>query len=389
MQKRSLNHYPKVSVILLNYNGISDTRACLYSLIKTTYPNINIIVVDNGSFVNEAVILRKEFHEKKNLIRCIRFNKNWGFAGGYNRIIKKVKSKYIVVLNNDTIVTKNWLEKLVIAAEKDDQIGVCQPKIMSLNKRDYFEYAGGAGGYVDKLGYPYAQGRIMFHLEQDNGQYDQQKEIFWASGAAMFIRRQILKQSGLFDEDLFAYVEEGDLCWRIKKAGFKIVVVPKARIYHKGLGTWSKFSQKKTFLIHRNSLIVLLEHLSIKKLLWVFPLRILLDYASIIFYISTGRVDFSLSVISAHFSLIVRMKSIVRKRNHIFWNRNRTLTERDMYPTSIIWEYFIKGKRRYSELLGVSSQIPTIHYAEMLQIKSLVIQKRKFEKIISSVKKAF
>ncbi len=358
-----MKYYPSVSIIIVNFNGITDTRVCLRSVFATRYPNFKIIVADNGSTINEIGILSQEFKSHKILWK--RFRKNFGFAGANNKIMKNVTSKYIALLNNDTIVEPRWLQKLIEYIDNDENAAVCQSKIRSFFKKDYFEYAGAAGGLIDSLGYPYARGRIGFHLEKDSGQYNTVSEIFWASGTAMLIRRKVLKTVGFFDADLHSYVEEQDLCWRVKKAGYKVLFVSSSIVYHKGLGSWGKYQTKKTFLIHRNNLMVLLEHMSWRRLVWVFPLRVLMDYASIFYYIFTKRTDFVLPVLWAHISLIAHLRKILAKRRHPFWNRNREIVEKDMWPTSIMWEYFIKGKRKYIELFGGTSDIPVMYYGDM------------------------
>lgn len=363
MSKSKMKYTPTVSIIILNFNGITDTRTCLHSVLKTKYPNFRIIVVDNGSAVNEIEALLQEFESLK--IQWYRFKKKLGFAGANNKILKMVKSKYIALLNNDTIVNPLWLRNLIQTLDKDKKIAVGQSKILSLTHNTYFEYAGAAGGLIDCLGYPYARGRIGFHLEQDNGQYNDVREIFWASGTAMIIRRSAIKEAGFFDPDLHSYVEEQDFCWRVKKAGYKVVFVPSSVVYHKGLGSWGKYQTKKTFLIHRNSLMVLLEHMSLRRLVWVFPIRILMDYASIFYYIYTKRTDFILPVLLAHISLVAHIRKIVVKRRHSFWNRNRRIVEKEMWPISIMWEYFIKGKKKYVELFGKTSDVPLMYYGDM------------------------
>jgi len=358
-----MKYTPTVSIVILNFNGINDTQTCIRSVLLTKYMNFKIIIVDNGSTVNEMKLLANEFRSRK--IAWKRFKKNLGFAGANNKIMKSITSKYVALLNNDTTVDPLWLEKLIQNVEKDEKIAVCQSKIHSLTHRDYFEYAGAAGGLIDGLGYPYARGRIGFHLEQDNGQYNTVCDIFWASGTAMLIRRKVLKTVGLFDADLHSYVEEQDFCWRVKKAGYKVVFVASSVVYHKGLGSWGKYQTKKTFLIHRNNLMVLLEHMSLRRLVWVFPIRILMDYASIFYYIYTKRTDFILPVLLAHISLVAHIRKIVAKRHHPFWNRNRVIVEKEMWPISIMWEYFIKGKRKYIELFGKTSDVPVMYYGDM------------------------
>ena len=188
----------KVNIIILNHNGIDDTRECLNSVLKTKFPGFRVVVVDNGSLINEAKILSQEF--KNNKVSFLRFNKNWGFTGGNNKALKKINTKYLVLLNNDTVVAPLWLKYLINTMEQDEKIAVAQAKMHSYFKKNFFEYAGAAGGFIDKYGYPFTQGRIFNTVELDEGQYDNMRNIFWASGAAMAIRRSVIKKIGcLFD----------------------------------------------------------------------------------------------------------------------------------------------------------------------------------------------
>lgn len=221
---------PPVTIVVLNYNGIADTRKCIRSLLKISYPNFSITVVDNGSTMNEAKLLSRQFRDRR--IEIVRFPKNFGFTEGNNKILRSVKTKYVVLVNNDVTVTPDFLEPLIVAMEQSKKIALAQPKILWTKNKKYFDYSGACGGYLDTLGYPFTRGRVFNTLEKDTGQYNTIVDIFWASGAAMVVRTSIFKKIGYFDSVFFNYMEEIDLCFRINKAGYRIVCIPDTYVYH-------------------------------------------------------------------------------------------------------------------------------------------------------------
>jgi GT2 family glycosyltransferase len=371
-----MKKYPSVTIIILNFNGLTDTRLCLLSVIRIKYPNFKVIVVDNGSDNNEIALLSKEFYDKR--IRWKRFNNNLGFAGGNNKIIKGLRSKYIFLLNNDTIVDPLCLRELIKIAELDKKIAVCQSKILSLSKKRYFEYAGAAGGFIDGLGYPYARGRIGFHLEEDIGQYDNVSEIFWASGAAMLIKKQILLKSGLLAEDFFFYHEETDLCWRIKSLGYKILFVPKSVVHHKGSGASKANFEKKIFFVHRNSLLLIARNISLQRLIWLLPLRIILDWASALFYLLTGKPRFVFSMLRAQISFALLLPNILKYRQ-TRTKINIIDVEKELFPLSVFWQYFVKNKRRFSEISGGHTASKVIYYKDMINIDMAIRNRQKIK----------
>ncbi len=382
---RKKKNWPEVTIIILNFNGLEDTRRCLTSLKKTQYPNFKTVVVDNGSKQNEGEILKREFSDPR--FSFIRHRRNYGFAGGNNRILRKIKSKYVVLLNNDTVVTPSWLAELVRTAESDPAIAICQPKVRSLYKKEYFEYAGAAGGFLDQLGYPYTQGRILFHLEKDIGQYDKVIDLFWASGAAMLIRRSIIAKTGMLDEDFFAYQEEIDFCWRALREGFRIVLAPKSIVFHKGTGTSGSHLGQKTYLVHRNNLMLVLQNFSLKRLAWVLPIRLFLDLASMAFYLLVRRLNFIIAVPRAYASLVVKLPLIVKKRKKVR-RKNLKEVEKGLTPKSIIWEYFIRGKRRFSEIHGERKKrvmTPTIYYEDLFPLKGVSVRRQKIKSFLGAI----
>lgn len=338
---------PEVTVIILNYNGGVETSACLWSVLQTRYPCYKVILVDNGSKVNEAKILEKEFKDKR--IKFVRFNKNWGYGQGHNLVLKDVKSKYVVFLNNDTEVDSNWLVELVKLAEKEPKIAACQPKIKSLVRKNFFDYAGAAGGFLDIFGYPFARGRLFDYVEEDTGQYDDPCDIFWASGTAMFVRRKALDEVGFFDKNFFAYAEEVDLCWRFHKVGLKVVYVPGACVYHHGGSTSNRNLNRKIFLVHRNHLLLLLKHYSVRELVLILLLRMVMELASILLYLIKGKPFFVFSVIFAWASLVLNVKMIFQARR-VKMKGADSLGKKLLYRRSIVFDYFILRKKKFTDL---------------------------------------
>lgn len=341
---------PKVIIIILNYNGLSDTVTCLKSLLKTIYPNFSIVVADNGSKSGEIEFLRTNFKNNKK-IDFVRFNNNLGFSEGNNRIIKMTKSKYIVLLNNDTKVEPRWLEEMVKSMERDKKNAACQAKIRSMSYPAYFDYAGAAGGFLDKLGYPYARGRIGFYLEKDLGQYDDEVDLFWGSGTCLMLRRRAIDKVGLLPSNFFFYHEETDLCWRLKNWGYRIVFCPKAVVFHKGAGTSRKYLLKRIYYVHRNNLLMIARNLSFSKLYFVLPIRLAIDFSSIFFYLVIGRPAFIFAVIAALASFFMQFIPILYKR---IGKKNKVdkEVEKSFYPFSIFWNCFILRKKKYSDILG-------------------------------------
>jgi len=333
---------PKVSIIIVHKDGEEILNNCINSLKKTNYPNFEIVVLLNSTKDNSKEIL------KKHKIKFYESRKNLGFAGGNNYLINKTKSKYLALINNDTEVEKNWLKELVDFAEKNNADAL-QPKIKSLNKKSSFEYAGAAGGFIDKYGYPFCRGRIFNTVEKDAGQYNSPMRIFWASGACILIKREILKKTGLFDEDFFMYSEELDLCWRINLAGGKIFNAPKSVIYH--LGSYSikreKVNFNKELLIHRNAFITFLKNYSKKSIIKMIVPRLFLEII--------GGIAFPkrLKPILSSFWWIIKNRNQISKKN-LEIQKMRVLTDDEisklMLKKSIALAYFIKKIKTFKEL---------------------------------------
>jgi hypothetical protein len=267
---------PTTAIVILNWNGRPFLEKFLPFVTGSACPGAEVIVADNASTDDSVPFVRERYPR----IRVIEMDQNRGFAGGYNEALKHVDSDYYVLLNSDVEVAPGWLEPMIALLEKDPAIGACQPKIRMYDNKSSFEYAGAAGGWLDHLGYPFARGRIFDVCEQDNGQYDQSEPIFWASGAALFIRARLYHELGGLDPYFFAHQEEIDLCWRMQLAGYTIYSCPESVVFHVGGGTLPKGNERKVFLNFRNNLIMMAKNLPAGQLAWKIPLRFLLDSIS-------------------------------------------------------------------------------------------------------------
>ena len=279
-----MSNQPKVAIVILNWNGRKYLEQFLPSVSTTVYSNYEIIVIDNCSSDDSVLFLEKNYPS----ITIMRFSRNYGFAKGYNEALKQVNADYYMLLNSDVEVNPTWLQPMVSLMELDKTIAACQPKVLSYNNKNLFEYAGAAGGWMDKFGYPFAKGRVFDVCEEDRGQYDDASLIFWVSGAAMFIRSSVFHEVKGFDEYFFAHQEEIDLCWRIQLAGYKLSSCPASVVYHVGGGTLPRGNTRKTYLNFRNNQIMLAKNLPWSQKWWKIPFRIFLDNISAIKGLFTG-----------------------------------------------------------------------------------------------------
>ena len=349
--RSKIENTPTVAVVILNYNGEKYLEKFLPALLKTSYKNLEIIVADNASTDDSLSFLKKNYPQ----LQVIRMSKNYGFAGGYNQCLKHVEADYYVLLNSDIEVTPDWIQAIIEQMEADPKIGACQPKIISYQNKNHFEYAGAAGGWIDGMGIPFCKGRIFDVVEKDTGQYDQVEEIFWASGAAFFIRSKLFHSLEGFDADFFAHVEEIDLCWRIKRAGYKVLSVPQSIVYHLGGGTLNYDNPQKTYLNFRNSLFMLLKNESKAKLFWLIPTRLLVDGLAVILFLWKGKFQHIQSIIQAHWSFFGSFRQTLSKRS--FYNEliqktsiSPQINEKGILKGSIIWKYYVLQKRYFTQL---------------------------------------
>ncbi len=333
----------KAAVVILNYNGASLLQKFLPSVIANTPSWCSVIVADNASTDNSISVLQQHFPD----VRCIEMQQNLGFAGGYNHALQQVDAEYFILLNSDIEVTPQWVEPIIEFMIQHAEVAACQPKILAYNQKDFFEHAGACGGYIDYLGFPFCRGRIFNSLEKDENQYTDNKEIFWATGAAMFIRSNVFKATGGFDADFFAHMEEIDLCWRMKHFGYKLYCIPASKVYHVGGGTLHKSNPKKTYLNFRNNLIMLLKNLPSGSRFSVFVKRLFLDKLAFIKFFVSGNFKDAWAVYRAYFYVMLYFKIIMRKRREI---KNISSGVSCIFEKSIVSEHFFRGKKKFTEL---------------------------------------
>jgi GT2 family glycosyltransferase len=300
---------------------------------------VSLFVADNASTDDSIVFLKANYPS----INLIQIPENQGFAGGYNTVLNQIEAEYYVLLNSDVEVTPNWIEPVIALMDADKSIAACQPKIRSFHQRNLFEYAGAAGGYIDKYGYPFCRGRIFDTCEEDFGQYNDSREVFWATGACMFVRAEVYHQLGGLDADFFAHMEEIDLCWRIKNAGLKVFYCADSTVYHVGGGTLQKSNPRKTFLNYRNGLALLYKNLPQNQLFKTILIRLILDGISGVKLFISGSFSDTWAIIKAHFAFYGWISRLKKKRQN-------SKQVNGIYDKSIVWEYFVKGKKKFTDL---------------------------------------
>jgi GT2 family glycosyltransferase len=343
----------KVAIVILNWNGKNFLEQFFPTLIKhSSVEGVRIFVADNGSSDDSIDFLKKNYPS----IELIILEKNYGFTGGYNRALAQIHAEYFILLNSDIEVTEGWIEPVIELMDLQTEIAACQPKINSFVQKEYFEYAGAAGGYIDKYGYPFCRGRILKEHERDNGQYDQISQIFWATGACMFIRADLYKKAGGFDEDFFAHMEEIDLCWRLKNMGYQIYFHPGSVVYHVGGGTLPNNNPQKLYLNYRNNLFLLFKNLPSKKRFSIVLRRMILDGASAILYLLNGSFLFFWSVVRAHLRFYCSLKTLRTKRKNLD-NLYNTYKHKEIYTGSIVKAFFIKKVRKFSDLVDFANKM--------------------------------
>src|SRR5450432_985753 len=334
----------KVSVVIINYNGRKYMEQFLPSVLASTYSDMELIIADNASSDDSLEFLRSHYPA----IRTIELKWNHGYAGGYNEALKEIKSEYYVLLNSDVEVSSGWIEPIIELMEKDPMIGACQPKILSYDNKEQFEYAGAAGGWMDWLGYPFARGRIFDICEIDKGQYNDVQPIFWASGAALFVRAELFHRAKGFDTYFFAHMEEIDFCWRLQLLGYHIYACPSSVVYHVGGGTLPKGNERKVFLNFRNNLIMLAKNLPIGQLAWKIPLRFFLDGLSAFKSLFSGQPAYFWAVLKAHLGFC---RWVLADRKKSIFPPKRQGKLNGWYSHSVAWQYFISGKKTFKEIM--------------------------------------
>jgi hypothetical protein len=320
----------KIAIVILNWNGEVLLERYLPSVIEYS-KNTDIYVADNASTDDSIAFVTTNYPS----IKIIKNTENGGFAKGYNDALIHVNADIYCLLNSDVEVTPNWLTPIIDAFSNIPEVAIIQPKILDLLKKDYFEYAGAGGGFIDQLGYPFCRGRIFQTLERDNGQYDDIKEIFWATGACMFVKKNVFEELKGFDADYFAHQEEVDFCWRAKNHGYKIMYVGTSKVYHLGGSTLSNMNPKKTYLNFRNSLFSITKNLPRRKAFIIIFLRLLLDGIAALRFIWQLRFKHFFAILRAHLSFYRQFRKMYKKREKTKFLRKYYLTK------SIVWSYFV------------------------------------------------
>lgn len=329
----------KVAVVILNWNGKALLEQFLPSVTRFS-EEANVYVADNASTDDSVNFLKKNYPE----VGIIQNIVNGGYAKGYNDALRNLSEDIFILLNSDVEVSPGWLSPIISEFRMHSNTAAVQPKLLDYRKRDYFEYAGAAGGYIDRFGYPYCRGRLFDHLEKDLGQYDDNQKIFWASGACLAIRRTVFYEAGRFDEDLFAHQEEVDLCWRIFNMGLDVKYVASSTVYHLGGATLNSMHPRKTFYNFRNSLLTLLKNAPKDRVWFLIFSRLVLDAAAGAKFLAEGKPAHFKAIIKAHFSFYGYLKIFLKKRG------NLTKQKKYFHRSSVVLSYYILGKKKFSEL---------------------------------------
>jgi len=332
----------RVAVVILNWNGIKFLQQFLGNVLEHSADLAKVYVADNGSTDGSVEYVRSNHPQ----VELLETGGNFGYTGGYNRALTHITEPYAVLLNSDVEVTSGWLAPVIDLMDGDATIAACQPKLLDHNQRDHFEYAGASGGFIDVLGVPFCRGRVFDFLEKDLGQYDDAREVFWATGACMFVRMDAFREVGGLDADFFAHMEEIDLCWRLKRAGHHIYVQPRSVVYHVGGGTLSRSNPRKTFLNFRNGLELLLKNLPTAQLVPILFLRMTLDGVAALRFLVTGHSADFIAVFKAHMAFYGRIRQTWGKRSGSYASME------GIYSRSIVASYFLLKKRTFSALRG-------------------------------------
>jgi len=332
----------KTAVVVLNWNGKAWLEKFLSTLVNHSQ-EATVFVADNDSTDDSVDYVKSNFPTVKIIVNAT----NGGYAKGYNDALKQIDAEYFVLINSDIEVTENWLSPIINLMDSDKQIAACQPKILDYNNKSKFEYAGASGGFIDNLGYPFCRGRIFDDIEQDNGQYNDAIEVFWATGACLFVRASHYNEVGGLDEDFFAHQEEIDLCWRMKNKGYKIMVEPKSVVYHVGGGTLDAGSPFKTHLNFRNNLKMLFKNLPLSSLFFIIPIRLVLDGVAALTFLNKPKgIGHLFAVMKAHFAFYFEIPKLIAKRRKI--KQKNDLIGKVNY--SILFKNKIKEIKMFSEL---------------------------------------
>ena len=332
---------PSVSIIIVSWNAKSVVQTCLPSVVATDYPNVEIIFADNASRDGTAAWIAREYPE----VKVVRHPDNWLFCRGNNAALPHATGRFVVLLNNDVEVPPGWLHPLVDAATEAPDVAAVQPKMLQYDDRERFEYAGAAGGYLDRAGYPFTRGRLFDTMERDRGQYDDARDVFWATGAALLLRRSALEEVGLLDERFEMHMEEIDLCWRLQRHGYRVRVTPESTVYHIGGASLPQSSSRKTYYNFRNSLLMLYKNLPPSAWQRTLPLRMACDTAALGRALALGNVEEAGALLRAY-------RDAFRMRRHYREERPDPPdpTVLPPYQGLVPVDYFLRGRRTFAEL---------------------------------------
>ena len=339
-----MSYTPKVAVVILNWNGVKYLRQFLPSVLSSIYPNLEIIVGDNASTDGSVDFIKKVYPS----VRIIQNDDNYGFTGGYNKILEHVDADYYILLNSDVEVFPGWISPVITLMESDPLIAAAAPKIRAFNQKSHFEHAGAAGGFIDSYGYPFCQGRMFYEVEEDQRQYQQSGEVFWATGAAMFVKKHCWHEAGGFDDRFFAHMEEIDLCWRLKNMGYKVMYCAESEVFHLGGGTLNVENPFKTYLNFRNNLLLLQNNLPFWRAVFVITIRIWMDLLALIRFLSEGKRKDAWAVSRAHQNFVLSLFKPSKKNKKL--NVPKKYPLKGIYKGSLVWAFFVKKKRHFTEL---------------------------------------
>ena len=336
----------KVAIVILNWNGAALMERFLPSVVRYSPEEMaEVVVADNGSTDDSLALLDEKFPS----VRVVRFDRNYGFAEGYNRALQQIDTPYAVLLNSDVEVTPGWLEAPLRRLDASPEVAAVQPKLLAERARDQFEYAGAAGGFMDKYGYPFCRGRIFQEIETDRGQYDAEADILWATGACLFVRTEVYRAVGGLDAKFFAHQEEIDMCWRMRARGYRLVCTPESVVYHVGGGTLNAESPRKTFLNFRNNLLMLYKNLPEKELHRVMRLRFWLDYLAALKFLLEGHPANARAVREARREF---HRLVPEYRETRIVNQQLAVVKEipELKSFSLLWQFYVRGKKHYGQL---------------------------------------
>ena len=337
----------KIAIVILNWNGKKLLEQFLPVVLQHSASQAKIYVADNASTDDSVAFVQQHFET----VQIIENTTNGGYAKGYNEALAHLNEELLILMNSDIATSPGWLDAIITNFETDSRLGAAQPKILDFKRPDHFEYAGAGGGFLDYLGYPFCRGRVFDTLEKDRGQYDDTLPVFWASGACLVVRRELFWKAGALDESFFAHQEEIDLCWRIQALGYTIKSIGSSAVYHLGGATLEHMNPQKTFLNFRNNLMLLLKNVAGFKVVFIVFLRLCLDGVAALKFLAEGKPKHFMAILRAHFAFYAKIPAVLKSRQKTMKLKSYSTT------TSIVWQYFILGKKRYTDIFSNNQKI--------------------------------